>query len=168
MGDSRIKDVSSLLSSFFDEEKLRRGERYSDFFSSWSAFVGARLAAHSRIVDVDKGILVVEADHPGWIQLLQMRQSDVLASVAQRFPELGLRGIVFRVTGQDGTARLRGIDSKSDGGAAEKVEAIAAETVPSSVDAEELRDEANRTGQIDDPEFRKLFDSLKRTMRGKD
>lgn len=97
MDDSRFKDVGSLLSAFFDEEKLQRGGRYAEFFANWKYIVGDRLAAHSRIADVDKGVLIVEAEHPGWIQLLQFRQHDILAGVSSRFPELALRSVVFRL-----------------------------------------------------------------------
>jgi len=102
MGDLRVKDISSLMSSFFDADRLQQGEKYSNFFSSWQTIVGSRLAAHSRVIDIDKGLLVIEAEHPGWIQLLQMRQSGILAEVVRRYPELGLRGIVFRLSGQGG------------------------------------------------------------------
>jgi len=101
MDKSRFKDVGSLLSAFFDEEKLRRGGRYAQFFESWRAIVGERLASHSRVVDLDKGILIVEAEHPGWIQLLQVRQTQTLDALARRFPDLVLRGIAFRLTGDD-------------------------------------------------------------------
>jgi hypothetical protein len=97
MADSRIKNAGTLLSAFFDEDKLKKGSSYAEFFASWTYLAGERLAAHSRIVDVDKGMLVVEAEHPGWIQLLQLRQSEILEGVSSRFPELGLRGIVFRL-----------------------------------------------------------------------
>jgi hypothetical protein len=97
MGDSRIKDVSALLSAFFDADHIRKGEEAAGFFSSWPQIVGPRLAAHSRIADVDKGILIIEAEHPGWIQLLQLRQSAVLEHISKRFPELGLRGVAFRL-----------------------------------------------------------------------
>lgn len=114
MDDSRIKDAGALLSAFFDEEKLRRGGLYADFFTSWKYLVGDRLAAHSRVADVDKGVLIVEAEHPGWIQLLQFRQSEILAGVAARFPELALRSVVFRLgrgKGSFGGAAAGGEDS---------------------------------------------------------
>ena len=37
MADLRIKDVSSLLTNFFDADKLSRGEKVSSFFSSWAS-----------------------------------------------------------------------------------------------------------------------------------
>jgi hypothetical protein len=163
MGDSRIKDVSSLLSSFFDEDKLRRGERYSDFFSSWPALVGSRLAAHSRVADVDKGFLVVEAEHPGWIQLLQIRQSSILESVAHRFPELGLRGIVFRLSRQGGPVRMQ---APSEEEAARDKEGSAEPEAGAPASQEPSPGEA-ATENIKDPEFQALFSSLKKAMQRK-
>ena len=97
MDDSRVKDIGSLLRAFFDEDKVRQGNQYVEFFSSWKSIVGPREASHSRVAEIEKGILVIEAEHPGWIQLLQLRQSAILAIVQTRFPELGLRGIAFRL-----------------------------------------------------------------------
>jgi hypothetical protein len=163
MGDSRVKDISSLLSSFFDEDKLRRGERYSDFFSSWPALVGTRLAAHSRVTDVDKGLLIVEAEHPGWIQLLQMRQSGILENVARRFPELGLRGIVFRLSSHSGAPR---ITVPIDEDTVRETEA-AAELDAASAASEGCSPEKSSAEDITDPEFQALFSSLKKTIQGK-
>jgi hypothetical protein len=163
MGDSRIKDVSSLLSAFFDEEKLRRGERYSDFFSSWSALVGAKLAAHSRIVDVDKGLLVIEADHPGWIQLLQIRQSTILEAVARRFPEFSLRGVIFRTTGQGVMPKPRSADA--DRPVPESQED--AEAVSSEGEGDLSEEEIPQTQKDIDPALLALFDSLRKAMNGK-
>jgi hypothetical protein len=163
MGDSRIKDVSSLLSSFFDEGKLRQGEKYSGFFSSWPALVGSRLAAHSRVVDIEKGLLVVEAEHPGWLQLLQIRQSGILSEATRRYPELGLRGIVFRLSGQ-GRARVAGARQSERG--------ILEEDAATASDMDEPPKTEGPTGKtaaddINDPEFHKLFSSLKKAMQGK-
>jgi hypothetical protein len=154
MGDSRIKDVSTLLSSFFSEDKLRRGQEFSSFFSSWPVLVGPRLAAHSRVADVEKGLLVVEADHPGWIQLLQIKQSSILEDVSSRYPELGLRGIVFRLSGQQ--VKIREEPAKK---------AIEPESVPETEKEAGIR--AAALEGIADPEFRALLASLKKTMQGK-
>ena len=97
MDDSRVKDIGSLLRAFFDEDKVRQGSQYVEFFSSWKFIVGPREASHSRVAEIEKGILIIEAEHPGWIQLLQLRQGALLAAAQSRFPELGLRGIAFRL-----------------------------------------------------------------------
>ncbi len=154
MGDSRIKDVSALLASFFNEDKRRSGERFSDFFSSWPSFVGPRLAAHSKVADVDKGMLIIEAEHPGWIQLLQLRQSSILEDVARRYPELGLRGIVFRLAGEKVAPR-------------DTIKKMEPEPEPVAETSSEAKAQARALEEIADPEFRDLLSSLKRTMQGK-
>jgi hypothetical protein len=156
MDDSRIKDVSSLLSSFFSADKLRQGERYADFFASWQSFVGSRLAAHSRVADIDKGLLVIEAEHPGWIQLLQLRQTRILEDVARRYPELGLRGIAFKLSGQGREAPR----------AAARVEATEEEPEP-MINPPEEKAQATALEEIGDPAFRALLKSLKDAIQGK-
>jgi hypothetical protein len=162
MGESRIKDIGSLLAAFFDEEKLRRGGRYAQFFESWKAVVGEHLASHSRVVDLDKGILIVEADHPGWIQLLQLRQTQALNALARRFPDLPLRGIAFRLSGSE-----YGPGGTLAGGPA----AEAAPDNPASVEDGNTAppDDANAASTHEDgkrdPEFMAAFSSLKKAIR---
>jgi hypothetical protein len=162
MGESQIRDVGSLLAAFFDEEKLRRGGRYAQFFESWKAVVGEHLASHSRVVDLDKGILLVEADHPGWIQLLQLRQTQALNALTKRFPDLPIRGIAFRLSGAE-----YGLGGKLAGGPA----AEAAPDAPAPAEEEDtaLQEEANAPSTHEagtrDPEFTAAFSSLKRAIR---
>ncbi len=159
MGDSRVKDVSSLLSSFFNEDKLQRGELYSSFFASWSSIVGARLAAHSHVADVEKGMLIVEAEHPGWIQLLQLKQSDILQAVARRFPDLGLRGIAFRLSGRVGATA----DSIRPAGTI----ALENEHEPTEQDIKDMAAQATVVEEIIDPGFKAMMRSLKDSLQGK-
>jgi len=116
MDDSRIKSVSSLLTAFFDEGKLGEGRRYTTLFGSWARLAGQRLAAHSRILELEKGMLIVEAEHPGWIQLLQLQQSSILEAARRNFPELELRGILFRLERDPAAPQT----TAADAGAAER------------------------------------------------
>ena len=56
----------------------------------WDDILGHDLAGRARLRDIDRGRLVVEVDHPAWMQLVQMRQSRILRRVARRFPALGI------------------------------------------------------------------------------
>ena len=84
-------------------------------FSSWSQIVAKvwprsfdadeqkaqdvpAAAVHSRIRELERGVLLVEADHPGWIQILQTKQRELLSAVQRRYPELNIRGIAFRLS----------------------------------------------------------------------
>lgn len=155
MDDSRIKDVTNLLSSFFNSDKLRQGERVADFFASWANFVGPRLAAHSRVMDVDKGILIIEAEHPGWIQLLQIRQTSILEDISRHYPELALRGIAFKLSGQD--KRVSAEPPKTN---------LESEIELSSIIHQEPA-QTTSLDAIEDKEFRNLLQSLKNALHGK-
>ncbi|MGB4572845.1 MAG: DUF721 domain-containing protein [Rectinemataceae bacterium] len=117
MGDSRIKDVSALLEVFFDRETMGAGGRYVEFLGSWRQIAGPRLGDHSRPVDVRNGILIVEAEHSGWIQLLQMRQEQIVASVQQRYPELGVRAMALKLTAGERMRALPGAPDDAPEGA---------------------------------------------------
>lgn len=95
MEDSRVKKVSELLSSFFDGELAAKGEKYVEFSNSWRTIAGARLGEHSRPAEIRRGMLIVEAEHSGWIQLLQLHQEKILAEIQRRYPDLEVRGVAF-------------------------------------------------------------------------
>lgn len=61
--------------------------------------LGKNLASHSRIVDFKNGILLIEADHSSWIQMLQMYQRFILTSLQKRFPELKISTLAFKLRG---------------------------------------------------------------------
>jgi len=113
---------------------------WARFFSSWNSSVGERLAAHSRPVDVRNGIVLVEAEHPGWIQLLQLKQEGLLAQLKRAFPELGIRGIAFRLQGSGGREIAPPPDSKAGraspgAGSAAAGTASAEEKIPDPAEA---------------------------------
>lgn len=95
MEDSRIKKVSELLTSFFDGEIAAKGEKYVEFSNSWRTIAGSRLGEHSRPVEIRRGVLIVEAEHSGWIQLLQLHQEKILAEIQRRYPDLEVSGVAF-------------------------------------------------------------------------
>ncbi len=97
MADSRIKSASDLVAAFFDAETRAKGERIAGFWSSWAGIAGSRLAQHSAPVDIRHGILIVEAEHQGWIQLLLFQQEKILRLIGEKYPELEIKGLAFRL-----------------------------------------------------------------------
>jgi len=92
-----MKTAGDVLSSLFDEKFVKKARGYSKLFDSWTDITAkngiAAAADHSRIKDLDRGILLVEMDHPGWKQILQTKQSKLLNDFRIRFPELDISGI---------------------------------------------------------------------------
>ncbi|MDR2798399.1 MAG: DUF721 domain-containing protein [Treponema sp.] len=101
-----MKKAGELLSFFFDEKTLDRAQGYSELFASWASVVKAHripaAADHSQIVELEGHVLLIEADHPGWIQLLQTKQRELLRSFQDRFPDI--TGISFRLNRKPGPA----------------------------------------------------------------
>jgi predicted nucleic acid-binding Zn ribbon protein len=99
-----MRKAGDILSAFFDESSLKKAKNYGELFSSdlWSSLLeGVGLTQgipHTKIVELEKTVLQVEADHPGWIQLLQTKQKILLKSIQRRFPEITLTGISFRLS----------------------------------------------------------------------
>jgi len=92
-----MKKAGDLLSVLFDEQFVKKAQGFSTLFDSWVDITAkngiASASAHSRIRDLDRGILLVEMDHPGWKQILQTKQSKLLSDFRYRFPELEISGI---------------------------------------------------------------------------
>ncbi|MCA1754644.1 MAG: DUF721 domain-containing protein [Spirochaeta sp.] len=94
---SEMKKAGDILKTFFDRSVLAEGEKYLRFFGAWDQIVGPDLSAHAKAIDIVHASVVVEVDHPGWLQLLQLRERNVLKSLHQRFPDLKITGMRYRL-----------------------------------------------------------------------
>jgi len=94
-----MKKAGEIFSVLFDERFMKKAEGVSKFFDSWADITAkngiAAASAHSRIKDIDRGIMLVETDHPGWKQILQTKQKKILNDYCRLFPDLGISGISF-------------------------------------------------------------------------
>lgn len=74
--------------SIFNNSENSNAENYSSMFKSWEYIVGTKLAGYSRILNIDNDSLIVEADHPAIIQLLQVKYSEILFKLNNKYKEL--------------------------------------------------------------------------------
>jgi len=63
--------------------------------------LGERLAQNTHVVDLKKSVLLVEANHSGWIQYLRMYQKFILKGLQMESPELNIKTLAFRTRGSD-------------------------------------------------------------------
>ena len=61
--------------------------------------LGTNLYAHSRVIDLKNGILLVECDHPGWIQTFRLYQKYILTGLNRGVPEAKISSLAFRLKG---------------------------------------------------------------------
>jgi hypothetical protein len=104
--------ISALFKDRFGPGFMETARQNAELFSSWKKIVIAiwpagfrqsqddipAIAAHSQIRELQRGLLLVEADHPGWVQILQTKQKELLAEAQARYPELDIRSRAFRLS----------------------------------------------------------------------
>jgi len=62
-------------------------------FEAWPDLVGEETAEHLKIKDIKGKVLVLVADHPGWIQVAQMKKKEFLEKIKERFPDKNITTI---------------------------------------------------------------------------
>jgi predicted nucleic acid-binding Zn ribbon protein len=96
------KKVGDLLREFLGQKGWLSGNPYEPLFLQWRTIAGEAVAAHARLVDVRNGFLVVEVDHPGWLQMLRLRETALLEAARKAVPRASVEGMRVRVGGQAG------------------------------------------------------------------
>ena len=87
-GESNARD---LVTRFIDSIGIHDEHGVVPFVRSWSNIAGRDVAAHSQVLDIKNGALVIGVDHPAWLQRLHMDQDRIVATVKREFPALGVR-----------------------------------------------------------------------------
>jgi hypothetical protein len=161
--------AGDLLEAFLRLHNITGGEEYVAFFKSWHGIVGTDLAAHTRVTDIRNGALKVEVDHPGWMQMLQMRKDKIERQVAKRYPQLEVTNIHMRLVSTfsgPGPGAGRAPERAVSGGETSRAEASpAAESEPSREDSRNAREALNR---IEDDKLKDTLSRLYRDLKDND
>ncbi|GBU26579.1 Zn-ribbon-containing, possibly RNA-binding protein and truncated derivatives [Treponema sp. R8-4-B8] len=151
-----MKTAGEIFSTLFDEQFMKKAQKYSKFFDSWKDITAkngiAAAADHSRIKDLDRGLLLIETDHPGWKQILQTKQSKLLNDFRIRFPELEISSI----------ALILGKSEPDSGSQNSKPQEIAHKTEIAEEPSQEVISQSAVTGldAIKDEEFKETLKRL--------
>ena len=63
--------------------------------------LGERLASNTRVLDLKNGVLIIESDHPGWIQYLKFYQKFIIKGLLLENPNLKINSFAFRLKGNE-------------------------------------------------------------------
>lgn len=77
--------------------RIKSGQEFMNLYQEWRWVAGDRLAGHSSVKTLEQGVLVVDVDHPGWLQMFQMEEEKILQRARNRFPELTITKIRIRL-----------------------------------------------------------------------
>jgi hypothetical protein len=159
-----MKRAGELLSVFFDEKLLRKAKDYSDLFSSWARITEksgiAAAAGYSRLKEFERGLILIEADHPGWVQVLQTGEQRLLKNARRLFPELDIRGISFMLS-RNFPAREEEACPEGVSGAVEPV--FAGQEEPDN--SPERGPKTDVYEKIDDQQFKDTLKRLEQSLR---
>lgn len=106
------RNVNDILNSLFENISKKELNNVMNMKKGWKSVVssikskknksiGEILEAHSRPVELKNNILLIETDHPGYIQTLQMYNSYILKGINYKFPELNIKTLSYRLKGSN-------------------------------------------------------------------
>ena len=95
-----------MFRDLYGEDFLETARTSSDLFSSWEIILTevypqedvSQAASNSRIRELERGVLIIEADHPGWIQILRTKQTELLLAVQKKYPQMDIKKISFKLS----------------------------------------------------------------------
>ena len=91
-----MKKASELINAMMDGLLQNDMQKEAvSLFSAWSDIAGINEGSHSRIEEIEKGVVYVKVDHPGWQQKLEMKKSGILKKLKKNYPELSIKSIRF-------------------------------------------------------------------------
>jgi predicted nucleic acid-binding Zn ribbon protein len=89
---ARIGDIlPAVLKSVGLEQRLREQE----ILKVWPTAVGADIAARTRAVKMEKGVLFVQVEHGAWLQELHFMEREIIEKLRERAPGIKCRKIRF-------------------------------------------------------------------------
>ncbi len=88
-----MKKASDYIELLMESFQLDKHSSSISLFSSWQTIAGQDIGSHSTLRDIDGSTLIVEVDHPGWLQLIMLRKRELLKGVNKTFPELHITDI---------------------------------------------------------------------------
>ncbi len=151
--EHQTKSVRDLLARLFSSVDDRAGRQYVELHHKWQSLVGFDIAAHSEPVDVKRSALVVQVDHPGWMQMLQMREKALIVRLQREFPELSITSLHMKL--QTETSAATGFPTDSAPPTAKPSPAQDDEAVPVTP-----ADAAAGIERISDPVLRERLERL--------
>jgi predicted nucleic acid-binding Zn ribbon protein len=96
-----VERAGDILKEYLKKFKYSKIDEHVYFMRGWSDIAGKDLSRHSKVMDIKQSTLFIKVDHPGWMQLLQMKKRAILKKIFVTYPGLGIKEIKIRVGSLD-------------------------------------------------------------------
>ncbi len=97
-----MRKVGDVLRDFLKERGWPAEDPYGPLFRGWEDIAGPELGTRSRVVEVEDGVIVVEVEHPGWLQMLQLKKRTLLEAARKAVPGGRIEDLRGRMGGREG------------------------------------------------------------------
>lgn len=121
---NEVISCSDMIQAAYNNIEKSAFEKNNKFSLSWKKIltsirtynsdsnVGQNLFDNSNVVEIKNNILLIEANHPGWIQMFQLHKNYILKGLKMYVPELNINSLAFRLKGSN--ARLSNVNYDSE------------------------------------------------------
>ena len=92
-----MEKAGDILKNFLIENGYNNTNLNFKIFRDWEFIIGKKIYGHSRIMDIDNHVLIIEVDHPGWLQLITLKEKEIVKKIRQRYPELEIRSLKYQL-----------------------------------------------------------------------
>lgn len=108
----KYRSANDIMTDIFSNISVEKINNSINIINGWKSVIssiksnnnkniGEYLTAHSRVIDLKNGVLLVETDHPGYIQTLKMYNSYILKGLNSKYSELNIKSLSFRLKGSN-------------------------------------------------------------------
>lgn len=102
-----MMDSAEFISRLMQTIEANTFNQNSQLVNTWKKVVGSvknygeRLTAHTQVVDIKNGVLLVETDHSSWNQILQLNSRYIIKGMNMYVPDLKIRSLAFKARGSE-------------------------------------------------------------------
>lgn len=89
------KILAEVLKTALDKWKLTPILKRHEVMAAWDSLAGPQLAQRARPLKIQGSQMVLEVDHPAWIQELNYLKPRLLEKIAQSYPESRIKSLRF-------------------------------------------------------------------------
>jgi len=92
-----LKKIGDLLTLYLRLRGWPAEDPCSKIFLDWNATVGEPFCEHTKPVELTDGVLSIEADHPGWLQMVSLKKASLLEAIKKAAPKANVTEIKARL-----------------------------------------------------------------------
>lgn len=90
-----VRRIDTILKDVVADLEETQCENALIIRDAWPALVGDQIAGHSEPILLDKRVLTVHVDHPGWMPELERIKRMLLQKLQAQYPDLHIRQLHF-------------------------------------------------------------------------